>query len=198
MTRHEYTEEQGRFIADNAKGRTTKELTKLFNERFDLNLKKSQIRAYKKNHSIKSGVNTQFKKGNTPWNKGKTGLSIGGKETQFKKGHKPHNYRPVGSERVNSDGYVDIKVADPNVWKGKHIIIWEKHNGPVPEGHAVIFGDRDRRNFDIDNLILVSRSQLLTMNQDNLIKKDAELTKTGKVIADLKHKITDKKKILKD
>lgn len=118
----------------------------------------------------------------------------GGEGTQFKKGNKPHNYVPVGSERVNADGYVDIKIAEPNRWRGKHLIVWEQHNGrPVPKGHAVIFGDRNRRNFDPDNLVLVSRSQLATMNKMNLIRDDADLTRTGVILADIYQKISQRK-----
>jgi hypothetical protein len=32
------------------------------------------------------------------------------KETQFTKGQMPHNWKPVGSVRMNSEGYRDIKV----------------------------------------------------------------------------------------
>lgn len=194
MMRHIYTEEEKEFIAGNAKGRSTKELTDMVNKKFGLSLRTSQIRAFKKNYSITSGVDCRFKKDQEPWNKGKTGLDLGGKETQFKKGNKPHNYMPVGSERINGDGYVDIKIADPDEWKGKHILIWEKHNGPVPEGHVIIFGDRDNRNFEIENLICVSRQELLVMNQNGLIKNNSELTKTGVIIADLHRKIAKRKR----
>jgi hypothetical protein len=191
---HKYTNEQKKFIESNIKGTRSNKLTKMFNEEFKTDLRVSQIRAYIKNHNLKSGLNTRFEKGHKPWNKDKKGLVTGGKETQFKKGNVPFNYMPVGSERVNGDGYVDIKIADPNKWKGKHILVWEKHNGPVPAGHAVIFGDRNNRNFDIDNLIMVSRKQLLQLNRNNLIKNDANLTRTGVLIADLYQKISEKRK----
>ena len=141
---------------------------------------------------------TQFEKGHVPWNKGKKGLCIGGKATQYKPGHKPANWMPIGSERINGDGYVDVKIQDgmkQKNWKGKHVIIWEGHNGrPVPPGHAVIFGDGNRRNFNPDNLILVSRKQLVRLNQRGLIQNDVELTKAGIVIADIHNKIGERKK----
>lgn len=131
--------------------------------------------------------------GSHPWNKGKKGISYEGmKATQFKKGHKPHNWVPVGSERITPDGYVQIKVQEgkkQHNWKGKHILIWEAANGPVPKGHVIIFGDGNKRNFDLNNLLLVSRKQLVRLNQKNLIANDAELTKTGIIIADIYNKI---------
>ena len=190
---HRYTQEQKDFIKKNVKGNLSDDLTKMFNEHFSLSLKTSQIRAYMKNHGVKNGLNTSLRKGNKPWNKDMKGVITGGIETQFKKGYKPHNYMQVGTERVNGNGYVDIKIEDPNKWRGKHILIWEKHNGPVPEGHVIIFGDGDKRNFDINNLLLVSRKQLARLNQNRLIKNDAELTKTGIIIADMYSKISERK-----
>lgn len=192
--RHKYTDEQSKFILENYIGITTNELVKLFNNRFGTNLSESRLRAYKKNRQLSSGVVTRFEKGHISPNKGKK--CVGGWEpTQFKKGNKPHNYKAIGTERINGDDYVDIKIADPNKWRAKHILVWEEKNGPVPEGYVVIFGDRDKRNFDLDNLILVSRQQLLIMNRKNLIQNDTELTRTGAIIADIENKIYEINKL---
>ena len=140
----------------------------------------------------KAGVAHRFQKGHVPANKGKKG---GGWEpTQFKKGSIPANYRPVGSERVNVDGYIEIKVADPNKWRCKHVVIWEERNGLVPKGHALIFGDGNKLNLDPENLILVTRAQLAVLNKHKLIQNNAELTKTAIAIVDLKMKIGQRKK----
>ncbi|AKR38513.1 HNH endonuclease signature motif containing protein [Bacillus cereus] len=192
--KHFYTEAEKQFIADNIKGRTRKELCEMFNEYFDLNLGLNQITAYIKNNGLSSGINTRFTKGQDSWNKGTKGICAGGIKTQFKKGQKPHNYKPVGSERVNGDGYVDVKIADPNKWKAKHRLLWEKENGPIPKGHVIIFGDGNRRNFQQDNLILVSKSQLVILNKNQLIKDNADLTRVGVVIADIYKKIGERKK----
>jgi len=186
---HKYTKEQLDFIIKNVKGIGNGELTQIFNSHFKLNMKVSQIKAFKKNNKLSSGLDGYFPKGHVPFNKDKKGVG-GWKPTQFKKGNKPHNYVQVGCERVNSDGYVDIKIKDPNKWKGKHILIWEEQNGCVPKGHAVIFGDRNNRNFDINNLILVSRKQLLTLNKNKLIQSNADLTRTGLIIAEIYQKIS--------
>lgn len=194
---HKYTPEHDAFIASNVKGRSSAELTEMFNAHFSLNLKVNQIAAYKKNHGHKSGLDCRFKTGQRSWNRGKKGLQIGGKETQFKKGNKPHNHVPVGSERVNGDGYIDVKIADGKGrlnWKAKQVIIWEEANGPVPKGYAVIFGDGNRRNFDLNNLILVSRRQLAMLNKHKLIQGDADLTRTGVIVADILSKLSERSK----
>jgi len=194
---HKFTKEQADFIKTNVKGTGNDELTQMFNSHFKLNLKVSQIKAFKKNNKLSSGLDGYFQKGHVPFNKGKKG-NWGYEPTQFKKGHKPHNYAPVGSERVNGDGYVDIKVADPNKWRGKHLVIWEEHNGPVPEGYAVIFGDGNDRNFDINNLIRVSRKQLLILNRNKLIQNNIELTKSGIIVADVISKMQERKKAISE
>lgn len=190
---HKFTQDEAKFIEEHVEGRSNLELTEIFKAHFCLELCIRQIKAYKKNHSLSSGFDGRFCQGHTPFNKGRKGAD-GWEPTQFKKGNKPWNCQPVGSKRVNGDGYVDIKIADPNKWKGKHILIWEGANGPVPKGHVVIFGDRNKLNFELDNLILVSRKQLVRLNKLNLIKNDAKLTRTGIIIADIYNKIGESKK----
>jgi hypothetical protein len=200
-----YTAEHIQYIADNITGRSFQDLTERFNQRFCLELKVSTMISLAARHGMGNGRDarfnkghepTQFKKGMTPWNKGMKGVNLGGKQTQFKKGQKVWNYKPVGTERVNTDGYVEIKVADPNKWKGKHIILWEAANGPIPKGHVVIFADRNQKNVVLDNLLMVSRRELAVMNKRGLIVNDAELTKTGVTIADIYLKISERKKKL--
>ena len=177
----------------------------MFNKQFGMNLTVSAMVSLANWHGLHNGRDarfnkghepTQFKKGHDPWNKGKKGINFGGKETQFKKGNKPANWMPVGTERVNADGYVDVKIQDGQLqknWKAKHVLIWEAANGPVPEGHVIIFGDGNKLNVNLDNLLLVSRAQLVRLNQKKLIQDNAELTKTGIVIADIYNKIGERK-----
>ncbi|EJW19173.1 hypothetical protein PAV_1c01440 [Paenibacillus alvei DSM 29] len=66
-----YSPEQKEFIRDNVNGRLVPELTTLFNTRFGVELKHSQIRAFIKNNGFKSGIDARFKQGSVPFNKGK-------------------------------------------------------------------------------------------------------------------------------
>lgn len=194
---HFYTTSEIEYLGEITPGRTNKEITEMFNQKFNLDLSKKAISATRKRFRFLTGSNGQFEKGRIPINKGKKKYWKGGEETQFKVGHRPHNWVPIGSERITKDGYVQIKIQEGKFqknWKGKHILIWEEHNGPVPEGHNVIFGDGDKRNFDLNNLILVSKKQMLGLNRNNLIQKDAELTRIGIVIADLNSKISERGK----
>lgn len=72
-------------------------------------------------------------------------------------------------------------------------LLWEAAYGPVPKGHKIIFGDGNRLNVCLDNLILVTDAQLARLNQYHLIQEDADLTKTAIVLADLKAEIGRRK-----
>lgn len=189
-----YPEEVKKFISEHYVGTGYQAMADLLNQTFGTSYTKGQMRAYYKNHKLDSGLRGYFQKGHIPFNKGTKGLKQGGEQTQFKPGDRPWNYKPVGTERINTDGYVEIKIAAPNKWKGKHIIIWEEANGSVPKGHALIFADGNRLNVVLDNLILISRRELAVLNKRGLITNDAELTKTGVVVADVLLKIGERKR----
>ncbi len=193
----QYTDEQIAYLKElSERGLFNREITRLFNERFDTSRTENAIQQQRCKYGFKTTARYYWKKGCKPWNKGMKGWFAPGTErTQFKKGDMPQTWVPVGSETVTEDGYLKVKIADPDKWVYKHRLIWEQHHGrKVPPGHVVIFGDRNKRNFDPDNLLLVSQAQLVRMNQMGLIKDDADLTKIGIVIADIRNKIGERKK----
>ena len=107
-----------------------------------------------------SGKEHRFSKGHTPANKGQKmpdHVYERAKVTMFKKGHVPVNHKPVGYERITRDGYVEVKVAEPNKFVLKHRLIWEQVNGLIPEGYNVQFRDGNRQNFSLENLYLINR-----------------------------------------
>lgn len=181
-----YSNKQIEFIKNNVDGITLKDLTSRFNKKFNTNITEGIMSNLKTKYQLRSGITGgQFNKGHIPFNKGTKGIMKANK-TSFKKGNIPTNRKPIGYERVNVDGYTEVKVKQPNVFKLKHRIIYESKYGNIPAGYKVIFADRDKSNFDINNLILVSNSQELIMNKNNLIKKgNIEFTKTGKIIAEV-------------
>jgi len=128
----------------------------------------------------------QRKTKNIPWNKGLKGIEgeYRKNETSFKSGKNHPKYKPIGSERVERDGYIVMKVADRK-WQQKHRFLWERDNGKIPKGHVVIFGNGNKRDFRPENLILVSRNQLATINKFSLIFEDEELTRSGIALSDL-------------
>lgn len=192
---NKYTNEMIEFLKEVAPQKTYKEITELFNKKFNLNVTAEKIKSLLSRKKICTGTKgCLHKKGSIPWNKGKKGY-MGANRTSFKKGHKPKNWRPVGSERVDKDGYTLIKIAEPRSWYLKHRLIWEEHyKMKVPFGQAIIFGDGDKTNFSIENLICVSRKELRVLNKFGLIKNDAELTKTGLNVAKIRIKLAELRK----
>ncbi|MFT8352176.1 HNH endonuclease signature motif containing protein [Clostridium saccharoperbutylacetonicum] len=192
---HIWSNKEKKYLKSIALGHSYKEIQELINKKFKLNLTWQQIKSAMGRFKLNTGLTGTFPKGHIPYNKGTKGIiHEGSKKAWFKKGQIPINWRPVGSERVTIDGYTEIKISEPNKWRLKQQIIWEKENGKIPKGYVVIFGDGNKSNFDIDNLILVSRKQLLVMNNNKLIKDNSDLTKTGVIIADVLLKIGERKK----
>lgn len=194
----EYGEEFEKFIRENIKGKTVDEMAKMINERFGIKLTPNQVRVYKKKHGIVSGLDCRFSVGHSPWSKGRKMPYGWGGDTRFKPGSVPHNHREIGFETINKDGYIVVKVQEEGTqrqrWKFKHLIEWEKHNGPVPKGYMVIFLDGNKLNCDIENLAMISRQEHIEMVRLKLRFDDPELTKLGVNISRVNRKIKDRKK----
>lgn len=188
--RHIWSDEEKQYLAEITPGRGYKEIQSMMSCKFGFDYTRHQIKGAITRNKLNTGRTGRFEKGHATWNKGTKGLTKAN-VTSFKKGQKSHNYKPLGSERITKDGYCEIKVSDTGRrWRPKHALIYEKHHGKVPKGSAVIFLDGDKRNFDIDNLYLVTRSQLAMLNKNSLIQKDADLTKTAINVVDLMKKIS--------
>jgi hypothetical protein len=112
---------------------------------------------------------TRFQKGHATWNKGMKGWNPEKcKATHFKKGQKPQTWKPIGSERIDEDGVVFVKVSDTGNrrqdWKPVQTLIYERLHGQIPKGHFVIQRDRSKTNFAPENLELVTRAENMRRN----------------------------------
>lgn len=165
---------------------------KHINTKHGTQLTKANVKVGRSNYRIFSNCTGRFPKGSEPWNKGKK-YHAGGRssESWFKAGHTPVNHRPVGSERIDKDGYVMVKVQEPNVWALKHRVVWEEHHGKVPDGHVITFVDQDKTNTDISNLKLISNKQNAVMNKIGLRPDDEELLGLAMGVVDLKMATAD-------
>ena len=198
---HIWSNEEKEYLAEITPGHHYTEIQELMKNKFNLEFTMNQIKGAICRYKLNTGFTGRFQKGDIPFNKGKSQKDYMSaesiektKKTRFKKGQPPINWRPVGSERITKDGYTEIKIAEPNVWELKHKVLWEREHGSIPPKHVVIFADGNKENLDINNLMLISREKLLIMNTNELIKKDAELTKTGALIADVIIKTREMKK----
>lgn len=182
---NKYTNEMIEFLKEVAPQKTYKEITELFNKKFNLEVTAGIIKNLLSRKKIYTGTLGQFKKGSIPWNKG---LKTGIKPRRYdKNGDVIWIEKPVGSEYITNDGYTIVKTKAPNFWEYKQRVIWKKTHGEIPHNHVIIFADGNKSNFDIDNLICVSKNELRQLNRYKLKKDDADLTKVGIGIVKLKH-----------
>jgi hypothetical protein len=154
------------------------------------------------------------------WLTGRTGRFVSGQEahnkgkpmpahpnsvaTRFKKGGLPHNTRHLGHERMTKEGYVEISVAETNPHTGyerryvhKHRWLWEKQNGPIPEGHVLKCLDGDKSNTDPSNWEAIPRAILPRLNGRfgrDYDTASPEVKPTILLVAKLEHQAREMKK----
>lgn len=113
-------------------------------------------------------------------------------------GGKPN--KAVGSTRNGKDGYLMVKVREwPDVpcskdnWRFLHHVIWEEHNGrPLPGGWTVLFADRDKSNFDPENLVAIPRRYIGQLNNPELPNYSDRATLEACIaLCDLRAKVRD-------
>lgn len=165
--RHRWTKEQVKYLKEIAPGKSRKEIKELVNVKFNLNLNLSQINSAMVNNKIKTGIDAKFKKG----------CKAG---THKRKGPS----KPVGTEMTRVDGYIKIKISEDE-WMYKHHYVWQQYHGEFPKGYRIIFLDKNKKNFDINNLAAVSKKELLFINNKGFLKEDTDLSKVGVALAKL-------------
>lgn len=138
------------------------------------------------------GLKSRIKKGNIPLNKGlkmdaKTYEKV--KRTFFKVGHKPHNDKWDGYERINVEGYTEVRVNGKFILKNR--LIYQQHYGNLDKNQIVIFKDGNKQNFNIENLQVISRAENVARN--SIHRYPEELKSLMRLNAKLKRKINQKK-----
>lgn len=182
------------YVESIAKGKSTAELVEAVNRKYGAGIIGiRQMKSYKRNHGINTGLTGQFEPGHIPANKGKK-MSPEQyekcKATMFHKGNVPANHMEVGEYTHTTDGYLVRKVQEYGTQRERfeivHRAVWEKHNGPIPEGKIVSFLDGDKDNCEIENLVLIDNRENLELNRSSLRFSNAEFTKAGVAVAKMK------------
>jgi hypothetical protein len=139
-----------------------------------------------------AGSKYRYKPGSISHNKGKkmpSDIYQKCSKTMFKKGTTPHNTKFDGYERTTVDGYVEVRIKQ-GIFKLKHRLVYEAAYGAIPKNMYVIFKDKNKLNFDIDNLELVSRKEHMIRNSIQRFSK--ELKEIMFINSKLKRKINEK------
>lgn len=114
---------------------------------------------------VQSNPTGQFKKGDTPWNKGM--YVRWSPETEFKPGNIPPNVRPLYSERIVSEGKrcvrkaVQIKIKKGGRWEYRARYVWKEAGRIIPDGYIMYHKDGDGLNDSLENLDCISRRESL-------------------------------------
>lgn len=145
------------------------------------------------------GAAVRFRKGHVPANKGtrRPGWAPGRMaETQFKKGGRSANYLPIGTVKVDADGYLRRKIADGaggfgnyRVWEFVHRRAWEDAHGPIPKGHRIWWKDRNHSNCSLDNLEMLTDAE--HMARTTIHNLPPELKEVIQLAGVLKRKIRE-------
>ena len=193
-----YPNDMEEFIRSIAWGKGNQKITDAVNEKYgEGTITLALLKVYKSNHKISSGLTGHFEKGHIPHNKGKKQTDFmtpegieKRRETCCKKGHIPHNGgNPIGTIRKRlSKGkkpYYSEKVDEPNVWRMKHVLVWEEANGPVPEGSIVTFANGNTLDYRLENLVLETRAQNAIKNKLHMRGYDKASAQTANLVADL-------------
>lgn len=200
-----YTSDEVDYIIKNYANTSTADIARhlnkkvgsVYNKAHALGLKKSaEFLASEQSGRMLKGCGfskrTQYKKGMTPWNKGKH-FSAGGNslKTRFKKGMLPHNTMKDGDITLRTDSktkrqyyYIRIRKAR---WKELHVYNWEKKNGKVPKGKVLRFIDGNTLNPEVSNLKLIDRADNMRLN--TIHRFPEEVVKTIRTLGKLKRKI---------
>jgi hypothetical protein len=184
------------------------EYARRFNETFGRDVAAQNLHALRKRKGWKTGRTGCFEKGQVSHNKGKKcepdrgGNHPNARKTQFRKGERRgvavKLWKPVGTERIAKDGYLERKVNNDlplqRRWRAVHLVEWEAVNGPVPEGHCLKCLDGNKLNTSPDNWACIPRALLPRLNGGNRYRDvlafddaPAELKPTVLAIAKLEH-----------
>lgn len=170
-----WTEAEKKIIYDNYKTLQKKDIVIKLKEELGVERSVMNLICFYHKFKLNSGMTGYFEKGCTSPNKGKKmspDMYEKCKATMFKKGNTPKNTLPVGSEvlqkRDSKSGklsYWYVKIAEPNVWKPKHRLLWESVYGPIPEGAVIMFIDGDTNNICIENLRMITKADSVVLNK---------------------------------
>ena len=173
-------------------------ITKIYSKANLLGLKRTvNTGCIKKGSTI--GCNTQFKPGISPFNKGKKQVEYMSKSgikassnTRFKSGRKPHNTKTDNYISIRTDTKTGIKEKyirlSESIWLPYRQFVWIQNYGEIPKDKIVIFKSSNRLDWNINDLILVSRVQNLERNRlSNYPKEFQDLIKLNNNLKRLIH-----------
>jgi hypothetical protein len=186
---HKYTSDELNFLREHCR-LPRKEMTARFNAHFECDFSYTQLSTVCNKRGWTTGRNGCFKKGVQVWNKGLKGFTAPGCEKGwFKKGTIPPRTRPILSERVTKDGYIEVKTDNLKRWQLKHHLVWREHAGAIPKSHVILFKDGNRQNCAFENLEMLPRALQVVLVKSGYYNEPEELKPVIRAQTELQMKI---------
>lgn len=197
-----WTDEMKSFFNEYTYGHHYREILEEFNQRFpETPITMQQVKNAIRRYHLNTGFNGRFRKGQSSPTKGKPQKEWMSEEgirksqkTRFKNGGIPPNHLDVGTEVLTSDGYYQVKIAEPNVWKLRGRLNYEAVHGEIPDGYVVMHVDGNTTNDDVSNLELMTKSEVMRLNSMCLCARNEEINRSAITIVRLQEKISEASK----
>lgn len=161
--RNKYTKEFENFIRENVSKYTKEELRQLIQDKYNIEISGEALRRYLNRHKIKD------------------------KYIDYKEYNVRNVYTsPVGSEHTTTEGTVWIKVAQPDKWRRKTRVMYEKyHNCKLKDEDYIVFLNQDKNDFKKENLMKSSRKEIAYLRNNKTFSSNPKLTELGILTARL-------------
>jgi hypothetical protein len=202
-----FTPEEDKYLLANYKKMPLKRLAVTMGRREGTARQRLHLLGYKVPQEIieKWRKESQFQRGQTPFNKGKRQedfLSPEGinnsKATRFKSGGLPHNTKHDGAITIRYDKgkrpYYHIRIKKAK-WEYLHRHIWQTKRGQIPKDKVVVFKDGNTLNCKISNLKIITKRA--NMNRNSVQRYPTELRRAIQKIGALNRKINRHEKYSK-
>lgn len=168
--KNRYTKEFEDFVRNNVSKYKKEEFRLLLQDKYNIKLSNEALRRYLNRHHIKDKY-LDYKKCNV--------------RNVFKS--------PIGSEQITNEG-VFIKIAQPNNWRRKSRVMYEKyHNCKLNDDEYIIFLNQNNTDFRKENLIKSSRNEIAYLHNKEMFSKNPQVTNLGVFTAKLMIKIKQKR-----
>ncbi len=154
--KNKYTKEFESFVRENISKYTKEDFLILLENKFKIKVSKNALKCFLRKHNIEARY-------------------IDYKENMVRSTAK----HKIGAERMTKDGIL-IKVAQPNVWRRKSRVMYEKyHNCKLKNDDYVVFLNGNRNDFSKENLYKSTNREKCYVHNWGTFSKNPELTKTG-------------------
>lgn len=168
--RNKYTKEFENFVEENASKYKREDLRQLVQDKFNLKVSKDAFRRYLNRHEYKTIHNIKNNVRNV-------------------------YIAPIGAEQITKDG-VFIKVAQPDKWRRKSRVMYEKyHNCKLKDNEYIVFLNHNNNDFRKENLVKSNQKEIAYLHNCKTFSKNPKLTELGILSAKLMIKAKEKNNV---